>query len=100
MACQGLAVEAERDSQLRVRRCFNLAATPFTTTGGGKYVFPPGFMGSLFAISSNNIALGFFENAPSVLHSGSTLQEDGAAADLSTGFLLPISLTNIYVVPY
>jgi len=77
-----------------------LSATPFTTTGGGNYVFPAGFAGSLFAISSNNIALGFFENAPAVLYSGSPLQGDGAAADLSKRFLLPISLTNTYVQPY
>ena len=63
-------------------------------------MFPAGFAGSLFAISSNNIALGFFENAPAVLYSGSPLQGDGAAADLSKRFLLPISLTNTYVQPY
>jgi hypothetical protein len=72
-----------------------LADTPFTTTGGGDYVFSPGFVGSLFAISSNNIALGFLFN----FHTA-TPQEDGAAADLTLNFLYPVSLTNTYVAPY
>lgn len=77
-----------------------LADTPFTTTGGKDYVVPAGFEASLFAISSNNIALGFLENAPAVIYNGATLQENGVAADLSSGFLLPISLTNTAIVPY
>ena len=44
----------------------NLTDTPFTTTGGGDYVFSTGFIASFYAISSNNIALGAFENAPAV----------------------------------
>lgn len=78
----------------------NLTDTPFTTTGGGNYVFPSGFIGSLFAISSNNIALGFFENAPAVIQGTGTLQEFGAAADLTQVFFLPISIQNTYVQPY
>jgi predicted SpoU family rRNA methylase len=78
----------------------NLTDTPFTTTGGGNYVFPAGFVGSLFAISSNNIALGFWENTPAVERGTATLQENGAAADLGKSFLLPISLTNTEVLPY
>jgi hypothetical protein len=73
----------------------NLTDTPFTTTGGGDYVFSTGFSGELFAISSNNIALGFlfnFHTAPP--------QEDGAAADLSKNFLYPVSITNTNVMPY
>jgi len=77
----------------------SLADTPFTTTGGGDYVFSPGFIGALYAISSNNIAVGAFLNEPAVL-TGGTLQEDGAAADLSKNFLYPIVLTNTYVTPY
>jgi hypothetical protein len=77
-----------------------LADTPFTTTGGGDYVFSTGFVGSLFAISSNNIAVGFLENAPAVIEGTATLQEDGAAADLTKNFFYPVSLTNTYVQPY
>ncbi|MGC1650724.1 MAG: hypothetical protein WA741_33285, partial [Candidatus Sulfotelmatobacter sp.] len=78
----------------------NLTDTPFTTTGGGNYVFSSGFTGALFAISSNNIALGFINNAVGVISGGGTLQEDGAAADLTKDFLYPVSLTNTEVVPY
>ncbi len=77
-----------------------LADTPFTTTGGGDYVFPAGFAGEFFAISSNNIALGFLFNEPAVVQGTATLQEDGAAADLTKNFLYPVSLTNTYVQPY
>ena len=76
-----------------------LADTPFTTTGGGDYVFSPGYIGSLFAISSNNIAIGDFVNEPAIL-TGGTLQEYGAAADLSKNFLYPVVLTNTLVTPY
>jgi hypothetical protein len=72
----------------------NLTDTPFTTTGGGDYVFPAGFIGELFAISSNNIALGFLDN----FHT-TTPQQDGAAADLSKNFLYPVIITNTVVVP-
>ena len=78
----------------------NLTDTPFTTTGGGNYVFSSGFTGALFAISSNNIALGFINNAAGVISGGGTLQEDGAAADLTKDFLYPVSLTNTEVLPY
>ncbi len=76
-----------------------LADTPFTTTGGGNYVFSTGFIGSLFAISSNNIAIGDFFNEPAVLLGGQ-LQVEGVAADLSKNFLYPIILTNTEVFPY
>ena len=76
-----------------------LADTPFTTTGGGKYVFATGFSGVLEAISSNNIAVGIFNNSAAV-SSGATLQEIGAAADLTTDFFYPVVLKNTYVVPY
>ncbi len=76
-----------------------LADTPFTTTGGGNYVFPAGFIGGLAAVSSNNTAVGFLVNSPA-LSNGGTLQEDGVAADLTTDFLLPISITNTEVLPY
>jgi hypothetical protein len=78
----------------------NLTDTPFTTTGGGNYVFPAGFLGSLFAISSNDIALGALFNSPAVLYGTGTFQEDGIAADLGKSFLYPISLTNTIVMPY
>jgi len=78
----------------------NLTDTPFTTTGGGNYVFPTGFNGQLFAISSNNIALGIFYNTPAVIEGGATIQEDGVAVDLTLNFLYPISITNTLVVPY
>ncbi len=78
----------------------NLTDTPFTTTGGGHYVFATGFTAGLFAISSNNIALGFFTNSPAVIQGTGTLQENGAAADLTIDFLYPVSLTNTYVLPY
>jgi hypothetical protein len=77
-----------------------LADTPFTTTGDRSYVFPAGFVGSLFAISSNNIALGFWENAPAAERGTGTLQEQGAAADLSKSFLYSVVLNNTYVTPY
>jgi len=77
----------------------NLTATPFTTTGGGDYVFGPGFSGGLEALSSNNIAVGFFENEPAFV-GGAQLQEIGAAADLTTNFFYPIVLTNTAVTPY
>jgi hypothetical protein len=77
-----------------------LAATPFTTTGGGDYVFGAGFLGGLEALSSNNIAVGFFENEPGFEYNGNPLQEIGAAADLTTNFLYPIVLTNTAVTPY
>ena len=76
-----------------------LADTPFTTTGGGKYVFATGFSGELEAISSNNIAVGIFNNS-AALTSGAALQEIGAAADLTTNFFYPVVLKNTYVVPY
>ncbi len=78
----------------------NLTDTPYTTTGGGNYVFPTGFNAQLFAISSNNIALGVLYNTPAVLEGGAAIQEDGAAVDLTINFLLPISLTNTLVLPY
>ena len=77
-----------------------LADTPFTTTGGGHYVFSTGFTGALAAISSNNTAIGFFNNSAAVISGGGTLQEDGAAADLTSDFLYQISITNTEVVPY
>jgi hypothetical protein len=77
-----------------------LAATTFTTTGGGDYVFTAGFVGELFAISSNNIALGLLENSPAVQSGTGTFQEQGAAVDLTKNFFYPISLTNTYVTPY
>ena len=78
----------------------NLTDTPFTTTGGGHYVFAAGFSGSLAAISSNNVAIGIINNSAAVLSGGGTLQEDGAAADLTSDFLYQISITNTEVVPY
>jgi hypothetical protein len=75
----------------------NLTDTPFTTTGGGNYVFSPGFVGSLFAISSNNIAIGILDNAAAGTGS---LEEDGLAADLTKNFLDPVVITNTVVVPY
>jgi hypothetical protein len=77
-----------------------LADTPFTTTGGGKYVFTTGFSGVLAAISSNNIAIGIFNNSAAVTSGTATLQEIGAAADLTTHFLYPVVLKNTYVLPY
>jgi hypothetical protein len=77
-----------------------LADTPFTTTGGGNYVFSAGFSGILEAISSNNIAIGLFLNESAVVSSGATRQEIGVAADLTSHFLYPIALTNTYVAPY
>ena len=78
----------------------NLTDTPFTTTGGGNYVFPTGFIGGIEAISSNNIAIGVFDNVPAVSQGTATLQEDGVATDLTIDFLYPISITNTYVLPY
>jgi hypothetical protein len=78
----------------------NLTDTPFTTTGGGHYVFATGFTGALAAISSNNTAIGDFNNAPAVIQGTAMLHEDGAAADLTNNFLLQISLTNTVVVPF
>ena len=79
----------------------NLTDTPFTTTGGGDYVFSPGFNGEIAAISSNNIAIGLFENSPAVISGQATsIQEIGVAADLSKAFLYTISLQNTFVQPY
>ena len=78
----------------------NLTDTPFTTTGNGHYVFAPGFTGLLAAISSNNIAIGFFNNTAALLSGGGTLVEDGAAADLTSDFLYQISITNTEIIPY
>ena len=79
----------------------NLTDTPFTTTGGGDYVFSTGFNASFYAISSNNIALGGFENGPAVIEGkATTLQENGAAADLTKNFLYQIVLTNTLITPY
>jgi hypothetical protein len=77
-----------------------LADTPFTTTGGGDYVFGAGFSGGLEALSSNNIAVGIFNNEAALEYHGTPIQEDGAAADLTTNFLYPIVLTNTFVTPY
>jgi hypothetical protein len=77
-----------------------LADTPFTTTGGGDYVFGAGFFGFIESLSSNSVAVGVFENEPGFEYHGTPVQEDGAAADLSTNFLYPIVLTNTYVTPY
>jgi hypothetical protein len=77
-----------------------LAETPFTTTGGGDYVFGAGFSGGLEALSSNNIAVGIFENEAGFISNGTPLQENGAAADLTSNFLYSIVLTNTYVTPY
>jgi hypothetical protein len=77
-----------------------LADTPFTTTGGGNYVFSAGFSGVLEAISSNNTAIGLFLNESAVISSGATLQEIGVAADLTSHFLYPVVLKNTYVAPY
>jgi len=78
----------------------NLTDTPFTTTGGGHYVFSSGFVGSLFAISSNNVAVGLLYNEPAVISGTGSLQEDGLAADLTKNFLDPIVITNTVVQPY
>jgi hypothetical protein len=79
----------------------NLTRTPFTTSGGGDYVFSAGFNGALFAISSNNIAVGAFNNSSAVISGKTTtLVEIGAAADLTTDFLYPISMTNTFITPY
>ncbi|MGP0020214.1 MAG: beta strand repeat-containing protein [Candidatus Sulfotelmatobacter sp.] len=77
-----------------------LADTPFTTTGGGDYVFGAGFLGYIEALSSNNIAVGVFENEPGFEYNANPLQENGAAADLTSNFLYSIVLTNTYVTPY
>jgi len=77
-----------------------LADTPFTTTGGGDYIFGAGFLGGLEALSSNNVAVGIFENEPALIYNGTPLQENGAAADLTSNFLYSIALTNTYVTPY
>ncbi|HLW84627.1 MAG TPA: hypothetical protein VKR60_05380 [Candidatus Sulfotelmatobacter sp.] len=77
-----------------------LADTPFTTTGGGNYVFTTGFLGDFFAISSNNIAVGFLNNSEAVIEGTATLQEQGAAADLTKNFLYVLSLNNTYIQPY
>jgi hypothetical protein len=77
-----------------------LAETPFTTTGGGDYVFGAGFSGGLEALSSNNVAVGIFENEAGFISNGTPLQENGAAADLTSNFLYSIVLTNTYVTPY
>jgi hypothetical protein len=78
----------------------NLTDTPFTTTGGGDYVFPAGFSGSLEAIFSNNIAIGFFTNSAAAIAGTAPLQETGAAADLTTNFFYPVALQNTFVLPY
>jgi hypothetical protein len=78
----------------------NLTDTPFTTTGGGNYVFSPGFTGQLFTISSNSIALGFLNNVQAVIQGTATLQEDGVAADLTKNFFYPVILKNTLVLPY
>jgi hypothetical protein len=79
----------------------NLTDTPFTTTGGGDYVFSAGFSGGLFGISSNNIAIGAFNNSAAIsAGKTTTLQEIGVAADLSTDFLDQIALTNTLITPY
>ena len=77
-----------------------LADTPFTTTGGGNYVLGAGFSGGLEALSSDNIAVGFFENEPAFASGAAPLQVIGAAADLTTTFLYPIVLTNTEITPY
>lgn len=77
-----------------------LVAKPFTTTGGIDYVFGAGFSGGLEALSSNNIAVGIFNNEAALEYHGTPIQEDGAAADLTTNFLYPIVLTNTFVTPY
>ena len=78
----------------------NLTDTPFTTTGGGDYVFTTGFSGSIEAISSNDIAIGFFDNSAAAIAGTAPLQEIGAAADLTTNFFYPVILTNTFVLPY
>ena len=45
------------------------------------------------------MAVGIFNNSAAV-SSGATLQEIGAAADLTTNFFYPVVLKNTYVVPY
>jgi len=77
-----------------------LADTPFTTTGGGDYIFGAGFLGGLEALSSNNVAVGIFENEPGLIYNGTPFQQNGAAADLTSNFLYSIVLTNTYVTPY
>jgi len=73
-----------------------LADTPFTTTGGGHYVFQPGFTAGLAAISSNDIAIGILNNGGA----GGTPQVAGVAADLTSTFFYVVSLTNTFVEPY
>jgi hypothetical protein len=78
----------------------NLTDTPFTTTGGGDYVIPAGFSGSIEAIFSNNIAIGFFDNSAAAISGTAALQENGAAVDLTTNFFYPVVLPNTFVFPY
>jgi hypothetical protein len=78
----------------------NLTDTPFTTTGGGDYVIPSGFSGSIEAIFSNNIAIGFFDNSAAAISGTAPLQENGAAADLTTDFFYPVVLQNTFILPY
>jgi hypothetical protein len=79
-----------------------LADTPLKTVGNVDYVFPAGLVGTLSAISSNNIAVGAFANDPAFeANPAGGLLQSPAAVDLTSNFLWTgAAFTNSLVFPY
>jgi hypothetical protein len=71
-----------------------LADTPFTTTGGGNYVVPTGYIGFLIDLGTGNTAVGAVEPLQIL-----TAQRYGAAADLTESFLYQVTIKDTNVEP-
>lgn len=74
-----------------------LQGTPVTTTGGGPYVVPAGYVPGLILLGSNTMP-GNLVPFPGDTPSGSP--QIGIIGDLSKNFVFSISLTNTSVTPF
>ena len=71
-----------------------LADTPFTTTGGGDYVVPTGYIGFIFDLGTGKVAVGAVEPVQVL-----TAQHYGAAADLTKSFFYQVTIKDTNVDP-
>ena len=72
-----------------------LANTPFTSTAGGNYAIPSGYIGDLFALGTNNTGIGLLGSTASASD-----PELGLAADLDANVIYQISIVNTNVAPF
>jgi hypothetical protein len=76
-----------------------LAATEFTTLGGGAYKIPAGYFGAFIGGESDNAAIGIL--LPEANPQGTAATPlIGLAGDLTKNFVLPVEITNTNVAEY